>query len=79
LKSRKDNWIDNILYRNCLLKHVVEEKIEGKERRGKRSKQLLNDFKEKKGYCKFKKEALDRTVWKTGFGNGCGTVVRENT
>jgi hypothetical protein len=24
-----------------------------------------------------KEEALDRTVWRTGFGRGCGSVVRQ--
>jgi len=27
VKSRKANWIGHILYRNCLLKHVIERKI----------------------------------------------------
>ena len=39
-----------------------------KERRGRRCKQLLDDFKERIGYWKLKKEAPDRTVWRTGFG-----------
>jgi hypothetical protein len=26
-------------------------------------KQLLDDFKNKRGYCKLKEEALDRTLW----------------
>ena len=29
IKERKTNWIDNMLRRNCLLKHVIEGKIEG--------------------------------------------------
>jgi hypothetical protein len=44
--------------RNCLLKNVIEGKIEeGIEvtgRRGRRRKQLLDGLKEKKGYCKLK-------------------------
>ena len=32
-------------------------------RRGRRRKQLLDDLKEKIGYCKLKEEALDRTQW----------------
>jgi hypothetical protein len=32
---------DCILRRNCLLKHVIEGKIEGTERGGRRHKQLL--------------------------------------
>ena len=63
--------------RNCLLKHVsvgnVKRRIEVTGRRGKRHKQLLNDLKEKRrGYWKLKAEALDLTVWRTGFGGGCG-------
>jgi hypothetical protein len=29
VKRRKDNWIGHILRRNCLLKHVIEGKMEG--------------------------------------------------
>jgi hypothetical protein len=28
----KANWIGHVLHRNCLLKHVVEGKLEGKDR-----------------------------------------------
>jgi len=28
-KGREYNWIGNMLPRNCLIKHVIEEKIEG--------------------------------------------------
>ena len=47
--------------------------------RGRRRKQPLDDRKEKTGYSKWKEEALDRTVWRTGFGRGCGPVVRQTT
>jgi hypothetical protein len=30
IKIRKANWIGHILRRNCLLKHVIEGKLEGK-------------------------------------------------
>jgi hypothetical protein len=44
------NWIGHIQPRNCLLKHVIEGKTDGKikvtGRRGRRRKQLLYDFKE---------------------------------
>ena len=50
------------------IKHVIEGKREGrigvKRRRGRRRKQLLDDFKEKRGNCKLKEKALDRAVWK---------------
>ena len=32
MKRKKANWIGHILRRNCLLKHVVEGKIRGKDR-----------------------------------------------
>jgi hypothetical protein len=76
--KRKANWIGHILRRNCLLKHVIEGKIEEiievTGRRGRIRKQLLNDLKEKRGYCR--SEALDHTVWRTCFGRGYGPVVR---
>jgi hypothetical protein len=31
VKRRKANWIGHILPRNCLLKHVIEGKMEGRE------------------------------------------------
>jgi hypothetical protein len=51
IKPKKANWIAQILRKNCLLKHVIEEKIDGTtevtERQGRRrSKLLLDDFKE---------------------------------
>jgi hypothetical protein len=77
VKIRKDNWIGHILCRNCLLKHVIEGRIEVTGRRGTRRKQLLNDIKGKRTYWKLKEEALDRTVCRTRFGIGYGPVVRQ--
>jgi hypothetical protein len=53
-------------------------KGKGKRRRSRRRKQLLDDLEESRGYCKLKEEALDRTVWKTGFGRGC-RLARQTT
>jgi ribosomal 50S subunit-associated protein YjgA (DUF615 family) len=71
IKRRKANWIGHILRRNCLLKHAIEGIIEIMGRRGRRSKQLLDDLKEKRRYWKLKEEALVRTLWRTRFGRGC--------
>jgi hypothetical protein len=46
-------------------------------KRGRRRKQLVDDFKEKIRYWKLKEEALDRTLWRTRFGRGYGPVVRQ--
>jgi hypothetical protein len=43
-------------------------------RQGRRRKQLPDDMKGTRGYWKLKEEALDRTVWRTGFGKGYGPV-----
>jgi hypothetical protein len=45
-------------------------------RRGRRRKLLLVDRKANREYCKMKEEALDRSLWRTGFGIGYGPVVR---
>jgi len=55
VEGRKAKWIGRILRTNCLLRHVIEGKIEGElevmGRRGRRSTQLLDDIKETKLYC----------------------------
>jgi hypothetical protein len=50
------------LRRNCLINHLVEEKIEETGRRGKRGKQLLDDLNERRRYWKLKGEELDITL-----------------
>jgi len=72
--AKKSLKIAFYLYSVCLflLKRVNEGKREERigvtRRRGRRRKQLLDDLKEKRGYWKLKEEALDRTLWRTGFG-----------
>jgi hypothetical protein len=51
VKRRKANGIGHILRRNCLLKRVIDRKIEGRTevtgRRRRRCTQLLDDLKER--------------------------------
>jgi hypothetical protein len=78
-KEKKGYWIGHILRKNCLLKHIIEGNIEGREvtgRQGRRREQLLNDHTGKKGYWNFKEEALDRALRRTRFGRGYGPVVK---
>ena len=53
ISKRKANWIGHIFCRNCLLQRVIEGKIKGRievtERRGRRSRKLMDDLKERKG------------------------------
>ena len=56
----------HILRRKCLVKQIIEGKIkrqiEVTRRRGGRRKKLLDDLKDRRGYCQLKEEALDRTM-----------------
>lgn len=79
-KTMKANWIGPILRRNCLIKHVIEgeieEKVEGKRRWGRRRKQLLRDLFDKRRCWNLKEVALDRTVERTSFETGYGSVSK---
>jgi len=37
----------------------------------------LDELNEKREHWKLKEEALDRTMWRTRFGRGNGTVERQ--
>ena len=77
--KRKAKWIGHILRRNWLLKQVIEGKIKGQieatRRQGRRRKKLLDDLKDRRGFCELKEEALDRTMWGNRFARGSGPVV----
>jgi hypothetical protein len=83
INIRKANWIGHILRRNCLLKQVIEGKINGEmevaRKRGRRRKKLLDDLKDRRGYSHLKEEALDCTLWRHRFGGVIGPVVKQNT
>jgi len=53
-ERRKANWICHSLLVNCLLKRFIKGKRDGRIKvirsGGRRRKQLLDDFKEKRGY-----------------------------
>ena len=82
IRKRKANWIGHTLRRNCLLKQVIEGKIQGEmevtRRRGRRRKKLLDDLKDRRGYSHLNEVALDRTMWRNRFGGGFEPVVRQN-
>ena len=61
MRRSKTNRLCYFLRRNWLLRHVFEGKIEGTRRRGLRSKQLLEDLKEKRRHWNLKEEELDCT------------------
>jgi hypothetical protein len=74
VNARKRNKVNGIVYicrGNCLLKYVIWRNIgkrkEVKGRGRRRGKQLLDNLKERRGYCELNKQTLDRTLWKIGF------------
>ena len=71
IKMGKVNCIGHVLSRNCLIKHIIEGKIEGSlevtGRRGRKSKQLMDDLKKKRRSCKLKEEAVDRICGEFAF------------
>jgi hypothetical protein len=81
LKRRNVNWIGRILCRNRLLKYVSDGKTEGRiEVTGRwrwRSKQLLDDLEEKRGFYKLKEETSACTHWRIRCGRGYGPVIRQ--
>jgi hypothetical protein len=46
-------------------------------RGGGRRRKLPDDLKENRGYSHLKDEALDRTMWRAGFGRDFGPDVRQ--
>jgi hypothetical protein len=52
IKQNKANWIGHTVHRNCLLEQVIEGQTEGRiemtVRRGRRSKQHLDDLRERR-------------------------------
>ena len=48
-------------------------------RRGRRRKKLVDDLKDRRGYCQLNEEAVDRTMWRNRFGRGFGPVVWQIT
>jgi hypothetical protein len=83
ISKRKAKWIGHVLRGKCLLQRVIEGKIKGgvevTGRWGRRSRKLLDDLKESRGYSHFKEEALDGSMWRTRFGRGFGPVARQTT
>jgi hypothetical protein len=59
-----------------LLKEIKGE-IEVTGRRGRRSRTLLEELKERRVYSHLKEEVLDRTMWRARFGRDFGSVVRQ--
>jgi hypothetical protein len=76
-KRKEADWICHILCGKCVLKYVIEGKMEVARRSG-RGKKLLDKLKETRGYCKIKEKALDPIMWGIRFGRRYVPVVGQN-
>lgn len=78
---RKANWMGHIMRRNGLISDIIEGQVEGKRGLGRRRIQLTDDLKQgrKMKFQELKREAANRTNWRTLFGQNNGPVVRQNT
>jgi hypothetical protein len=82
MKRRRNNLIGHILrlgteFCNTLMRGNTDGRIVVKGKRWRRSKQLVHDLKETKWWWKLQEEVLDRALWRTRFGRGCGPVGRQ--
>ena len=48
-------------------------------RQGRRRKKLLDDLKDRRGYCHLKEGFLDRNMWRDRFVRGFEPLVRQTT
>jgi hypothetical protein len=64
---------------NGLLKERYRRGIEVTGRRGRRRRKLMDDLKDRRGYCHLEEEALNRTMWRARFRRDFGPVVRQTT
>jgi hypothetical protein len=72
-------WVGHFLRTACFWRNVTGGTIEGMGILGRRCKQLLDDFKETRRYCKLKAEGQYRKLWRCCFGRGYGPAVRQTT
>jgi hypothetical protein len=67
--------VETAFYNGLLKERYRGDRSDRKQ--GRRRRKLLDDLKERTGYCHLKEEALDRTMWRAGFERGFGPVVRQ--
>jgi hypothetical protein len=80
---RKANWIGHIMHSNRALKHIFKGEMDGAievtRRRRKRSEILLDDLNKTRGQWKMQEEALNSTLWRTGWGRDYEYVLGRTT
>ena len=62
---REENWIGNILRRNCLLHDVIEGQMTEVKGVGRRATQVLEDSRKRRRYWELQEEGEDRKKMET--------------
>src|SRR6218665_1873253 len=62
IRSRQRNWLGHIMRGDTLLRTIIEERMEGKKKRGR--PRMLLDWMLKEDYSKLKEKAGDRGEWR---------------
>ena len=66
-------WLSASVVRMKIIKLIKPYRKRGRrDDKEERRKQLMDDVRTKRRYWSLKEEALDRTLWRTRFGIGCG-------
>ncbi len=64
IRDRKKQWIGHIMRHDNLYRDVLEGRMEGKPRKGRRRTRYIDDFGKKETYGSLKRKAEDRILWK---------------
>ena len=68
--SRKRNWIGHVVRGQGMLKQSIEERMEGRSRRGRPRIGMIDNLKES-SYVEMKKRAEDREAWRSWVSRTC--------
>ena len=60
IRTRKRRWVGHVLRGECLIREVVEGRIDGKITRGRPRKGMLEEFLANEAYDQMKRRAHDR-------------------
>jgi ribosomal protein S26 len=82
ISKRKANCMVTFCVETAFYKGLLKARYKGDRsdrKTRKKSRKLLDDLKERRGYSYLKEETLDRTMWTARFGRDFGPVVRQTT
>ncbi|WP_410967417.1 hypothetical protein, partial [Salmonella sp. SAL04191] len=68
IRRRKANWVGHHLRRECMIKEVIEGKLEGRRAMGRKRFQLIDELrKNKESYQDLKAIAANREKWRARY------------